>query len=101
MKAIKFFLIGLMACCLSGCFEMNEEIQMQENGSGNFSINMDMGKLVEMMQAFMPAEELEKADMEKFKDTTIQMKDMVDTATSVSAEKKRFFVMAPYICKWT
>lgn len=91
MKAFKLFLVGLLALCFTGCFEVNEEIEVQENGSGKFSLNMDMGKLLEMMQAFMPAEELEKANLGRVQDTTIQMKDLVDTAASVSADKKSIF----------
>lgn len=91
MKAFKLFLVGLLALCFTGCFEVNEEIEVQENGTGKFSLNMDMGKLLEMMQAFMPAEELEKANLGKVQDTTIQMKDLVDTAASVSADKKAIF----------
>lgn len=91
MKAFKLFLVGLLAICFTGCFEVNEEIEVQENGTGKFSLNMEMGKLLEMMQAFMPAEELEKANLGKVQDTTIQMKDLVDTAASVSADKKAIF----------
>lgn len=88
MKTFKLFLFGLMACFLTGCFEMNEEITVRENGSGSFSLNMDMGQLLEVMQAFMPAEELEKADINKVKDTAILMKDFIDTATAIVPENK-------------
>src|SRR5205809_1110534 len=83
---LKFLLTVLFACCLSGCFEMNEEIEVQKNGSGNLSVNMDMGQVLEMMQAFMSPEDIEKADLGKAKDTVIQMKDLVDTSTTLSPE---------------
>jgi hypothetical protein len=67
---------------------MNEEFNVHENGSGDFSVNMDMGQLLDMMKAFMPPEELEKADLGRAKDTTINMKDLVDTSSSLSAENK-------------
>lgn len=88
MKALKFLVICFFTCCLSGCFEMNEEFSVQQNGTGAFSVNMDMGELLDMMKAFMPAEELEKANLGQARDTTINMKDLVDTSTSLAAENK-------------
>lgn len=88
MRSFKLLLVGLLTFCLTGCFEMNEEIEVSDNGSGTFSLNMDMGKLVEMMQAFMPAEEMSKADLQNPKDTTIQMKSILDSSSSISQESK-------------
>lgn len=88
MKALKLLVFGLLTCCLSGCFEMNEEFTVRENGSGDFSVNMDMGQLLDMMKAFMPPQELEKSGFDKSKDTTINMKDLVDTSTSLTPETK-------------
>lgn len=86
MKAAKFLLFCFFICCLSGCFEMNEELAIRENGSGDFSVNMDMGQLMDMMKSFMPPEEAEK--LNEAKDTTINMKDLVDTSTSITPENK-------------
>ena len=86
MKALKFLVFCFLTCCLSGCFEMNEEFSVKENGSGAFSVNMDMGQLLDMMKAFMPPEELEK--MGQSRDTLINMKDLVDTSTSLTSENK-------------
>jgi hypothetical protein len=86
MKAFKLLFLGFFSCCLMGCFEMNEEIAINNNGSGDYSVNMDMGKMLEMMQAFIPPDQAK--EMEKPRDTTIQMKDLLDTATSLSPDKK-------------
>ena len=88
MKALKLLFVCLLAFSFSGCFEMNEEFVVKENGTGNFAVNMDMGQLLDMMKAFMPPEELEKMSQGGNKDTTIQMKDLVDTSTAISADKK-------------
>lgn len=88
MTALKIFILAIAITCLSGCFEMNEEIEVNANGSGNFAVKMDMGQLVDMIQAFMPAEELENANREEARDTTIQMKDLVDSASNISPDKK-------------
>ena len=61
MKALRFLLPFSLACCLSGCFEMNEEITVLQNGSGNLNVSMDMGQMLEMIQGFMSPEDLEKA----------------------------------------
>ncbi len=63
MKAFKILLSCLFALFLTGCFEMNEEISVRENGAGELKVSMDMGKMLEMMQAFMSPEDLEKADL--------------------------------------
>ncbi|MEJ7767226.1 MAG: hypothetical protein WKF89_05410 [Chitinophagaceae bacterium] len=86
MKTLKILVVCLFTCCFAGCFEMNEELSVRENGSGEFSINMDMGQLVDMMKAFMPPAELEKMGQQK--DTVINMKDLVDTSTALSADNK-------------
>ena len=86
MKALKIIFFYFIACFFSGCFEINEEIVVNGNGGGDYSLNMDMGKLVEMIQTVMPAEQMK--EMEKVTDTIIQMKDLVDTASGLSADKK-------------
>lgn len=99
MRTFTLLVILLTASCLSGCFEMNEELEVNANGSGNFAVKMDMSQMVDMMQAFIPAAELEKAKLEESKDTTIQMKELIDTATNISSEKKRCYGMAACICR--
>ena len=86
MKAFKFVLLCLLTFCFSGCFEMNEEIAINNNGGGDYSVDMDMGKMMEMMQAFIPPDQAK--DLEKARDTTIQMKDFIDTASNLAADKK-------------
>jgi hypothetical protein len=48
---------------------------------------MDLSQMVELMQTYVGKDELAKKGMEKM-DTTIQMKNIVDTSSSLSAEKK-------------
>lgn len=85
------FRIVLVSCCailFSGCFEMNEEISVDKNGSGSFAIKTDMGQLFSMMQAFMNPADLEKSGLTEPKDTTIQLKDVIDTSSALTAEQK-------------
>ena len=86
MKTFKLGLLCLLTFCFSGCFEMNEEIAINNSGGGDYSVDMDMGKMMEMMQAFIPPDQAK--DLEKNRDTTIQMKDFIDTAGNLTADKK-------------
>lgn len=87
MKILKFILPILLAFCFTGCLDINETIEVKKDGSGELALDMDMSQMVEMLQTYMGKEELAKKGMERM-DTTIYMKDIVDTSTSLSPEKK-------------
>jgi hypothetical protein len=89
MKAFKLIFLCVITCSFAGCFEMNEEIVVNNNGSGDYSVNMDLGKMLDMMAAFIPPDQMK--DMEKIKDTTINMRDFIDTTSTLSAEKKALY----------
>jgi len=72
---------------MMGCLDINENIDIKKDGSGKMAVDMDLSQMVEMLQTYMGKEELAKKGMEKM-DTTILMKDIVDTSKSLSAEKK-------------
>ena len=88
MKKMKFLLLFSGMFLLAGCFEINEDIDIKADGKGVYSIHTDMSQLLEMMQTYMGKEEMDKQMPPKDLDTTIQMKDLVDTAKSMSAETK-------------
>jgi hypothetical protein len=88
MKIVKVLLPVAFLFCLAGCVEINEDINIKNDGSGEYSMNMDMSKLLEMMQSTIGKEELEKQLPQKKMDTSISMKTLVDTSTSMSADKK-------------
>ena len=50
---------GVMCVCFTSCLEINEEVQINENGAGSYSSTIDMGQLIDMMQA-MGGEEFDK-----------------------------------------
>lgn len=91
MKSLKLLLVALVACCFVGCLETTEEITINANGSGTYNMSMDMGQLIDMIQTFIPEEERGKNKMDEVKDTIVNMKDFVDTAKDLSAEKKALF----------
>jgi hypothetical protein len=88
MKLQKLLLVLVFPLAFSGCLEINEDITVSKTGAGNYAMKMDMGQLVEMMQSFMPKEEMEKAQLDRPRDTTIQLKDYMDSTTSLTSEEK-------------
>src|ERR1700733_9824410 len=87
MKILKFILPVLLAFCFTGCLDVYENIEVKGNGSGELSMDMDMSQMVELLQTYMSKEDLQKKGMEKM-DTTILMKDILDSSTELSPEKK-------------
>lgn len=87
MKMLKFILPVALAFCFTGCLDINETIDVKKDGSGQLTMDMDMSQMVEMLQNYMGKEELAKKGMQQM-DTTIYMKDIVDTLSSLSEEKK-------------
>lgn len=87
MKILKFILPLAVVFCFAGCLDINENVDVKKDGSGQLTMDMDMSQMIEMLQNYMGKEELAKKGMQKM-DTTIYMKDIVDTLSSLSAEKK-------------
>ncbi|ULQ52341.1 hypothetical protein [Flavihumibacter fluvii] len=88
MKKYKFLFAALIAVCFSACIQIDEEVILKADGSGEMKVHTDMGKLFEMLKSFASEEDLAKEGINKAMDTTILMKDIVDTAKDVSAENK-------------
>jgi len=88
MKLIKYAFLLSFLFSLVSCFEVSEEIHINRNGTGTLSVKTDMGQLFEMLQTFMSAEDLEKSQFAMVKDTTIHMKDFIDTAKDITKENK-------------
>ncbi|HEY4205254.1 MAG TPA: hypothetical protein VGM31_00515 [Puia sp.] len=87
MKILKYLLPLSFACLMMGCLDINENVAIKKDGSGKLAIDMDMSQMIDMLQTYMGKEELAKKGMDKM-DTTIMMKDIVDTAKNLSEEKK-------------
>jgi hypothetical protein len=88
MKKYKLFLTALIALCFTACIQINEEVELKEDGSGKLTVKTDMGKLFEMLKSFATEEDLQKEGIDKAMDTTINMKDLVDTASNITPENK-------------
>jgi hypothetical protein len=88
MKIIKILLPLGFLFCLAGCIEINEQIDIKSNGSGQWVMRMDMSQLLDLMQNYIGKDEMEKQLPTKKMDTTIFFKNIVDTATNITPEKK-------------
>jgi len=87
MKILKFILPAILAFSFAGCLDINESVDIRKDGSGQLTMDMDMSQMVDIMQTYMGKDELEKKGMSKM-DTTILLKDIVDTSSSLSEDKK-------------
>lgn len=82
------FLVSVIICFVS-CYEVNEEITINQNGGGTFVTKMDMGQMLEMIQSMAGEEELVKEGLDKAIDTTIFMKSILDSVKDATAEQKQ------------
>ena len=87
MKFLKILLPVALAFCFTGCLDVNEKVDVKKDGSGQLTEDMDMSQMVDIMQSYMGKDEMAKKGLQNM-DTTIYLKDVVDTSTNLSAEKK-------------
>jgi hypothetical protein len=87
MKLLRFILPLVLIVSFTSC-AINEKINIRKDGSGTLSTNMDMGQMLGQILNLMPKEELEKRGVGSKVDTTVQMKDIMDTLSALSPDKK-------------
>lgn len=83
---LKILFVAVGCVFFASCLEINEEVEIKQDGSGQLSTSMDMGQLIDMMQA-MGGEEFDKKKDEKI-DSIIYLKNMVDTASNLTPRQK-------------
>lgn len=84
----RFMLLLSSIICFVGCYEVNEEITINQDGSGFHNTRMDMGQMLEMIQSMAGEEELAKEGLDRVLDTTIFMKNILDSANDITADQK-------------
>ena len=87
MKLLKFVLFFFVAIGFAGCLDINEKIDLKKDGGGAVTMDMDMSQMLELLQTYMGKDELEKKGISKM-DTTINMKDILDSVTTIAPDKK-------------
>lgn len=91
MKSLKLLLLLALPLFFTGCLEINEDITVTKTGSGKYAMKTEMGELMDMMQSFIPEEERSKIDLSRARDTTVLLKDYIDTTSSLTADEKSLF----------
>lgn len=91
MKKFWTGVVVVFVLIFAGCYEINEEITINQNGSGTYVTKMDMSALLQMMQSMASEEEIQKSGLNRVIDTVINLKSVLDTAKDVTAEQKRLF----------
>lgn len=90
MKKIWFMVLSVIVLFVS-CYEINEDIVINADGTGTYVTKMDMSALIQMMQTMAGEEELSKSGLDRAIDTVIYMKDVMDSAKNITAEEKRLY----------
>ena len=88
MKNIRLLLLFLLPVALFSCTDTREELEIKSNGSGTLVMKSDLSKMLDMVKGFAGENDLAKDGLDKAYDTTMLMKDYVDTARDVPADKK-------------
>jgi hypothetical protein len=88
MKTVKygFFLVSVIFWV--GCIDIQEDISIKKDGTGQLTVNTDMSQLLDLMQTYLGKDEMDKQLPNRSMDTTIWLKDVLDTAKDLSAQKK-------------
>jgi hypothetical protein len=91
-RKFNFIAVISILFLFSSCFDSVEEFTINEDGSGEYSMKMDMFKMIEMMSSIGGEDKLkEKEDYDKVEDSTFAFKEYIDAATDLSDEEKRLF----------
>ncbi|GAB4414945.1 MAG: hypothetical protein OHK0039_23160 [Bacteroidia bacterium] len=68
----RLLLLLVLPFLTTACFDIEEELSLKRNGSGEYRITLDMTRAAEMMKGFMTAEQLAESDMFDSMDSSIQ-----------------------------
>lgn len=89
MKKLRYVFVALIVCLVAACFEVNEEIVINKDGTGVYNTKMDMGAILQMIKTMASEEDLAKNGMGKSLDTVLKMKDIVDSIQDLTPDQKR------------
>jgi hypothetical protein len=89
MKFISLVLFSLVTLIFSSCLDTEEKIVVNADNSGSYSMTLDLGKMLEMAATMGAKPDSDRAKEKK--DTTIYLKNYLDTATNITAEEKALY----------
>lgn len=90
MKLTRILPALFLTLLLLGCYEVNEELTINADGSGVYATHMDMGQLFEMMKS-MGGDDMNKEGLDKVIDTVMDLGSMTDTSTTMTAQQKELY----------
>ena len=89
-KYLLFATLGFLLC-LVACYEVNEVVDIKEDGSGTYAAKMDMSGLLELAASMGSEEDFKKEGMDKVMDTVINFSSFSDTASGLTEQQKKLF----------
>lgn len=87
----KLFLPILISTLLIGCLETTEGIVINENGTGSYTMNIDMSGMFALMDMMKAEDSMVKSEIPEDRknfDSTVLFKSFIDTATDLTAQEK-------------
>lgn len=99
MKYSFFVLMVVIAIIFSSCMNVKEEIAIQPNGSGSYSINLQMpGAMLDMLETLAAMDTTENSYnlLSRNIDTLFSLATYADTASNLSAEQKTLLKKASF-----
>jgi len=88
MKRLKTLLLFVFPLALLSCTDTREELEIKKDGSGTLVMKTDFGKMLEMVKSMGANTDLSKDGLDNAYDTTMYLKDVVDTAKDIPADQK-------------
>ncbi len=82
-------IIGLLVF-LTSCLDTEEKIVINKNNSGNYTVTLDISKMLKLAAQMGGAEKDEAKEKEK-KDSTVYFKPYIDTSTALTAQEKDIY----------
>ena len=92
-KLLSFFTVLATVVCLVGCFDTQEDITINADGSGVLKNSINMSGLFDMLQMAAAMDTSASSELKQFSDkdidSSIQMKTFTDTSTVLTADEKQ------------
>ncbi|MBK7886241.1 MAG: hypothetical protein IPJ86_02735 [Bacteroidetes bacterium] len=99
MKKLRLLIVCSTLFFFTSCFDTIEEFTINEDGSGEYSMKMDMFRMIEMMSEMGGKDNLSKnKDYNEVKDSSFLFKDFINEADNLTAEEKLCFTTDVSIC---
>lgn len=85
MKILRYCFAVAICFLMNSCLDTEEQIALNTNGGGNYKIVVNMDGILSKIKMFAQQQDLSALDKI---DSSIYLKDYVDTASQISAEDK-------------